>query len=68
MKVVSMCAFKQKKGIVFVRNINNLFHRFCIVKECRLHCEIIETLYERCVRRNIPIDIDDLFGQVMQTI
>lgn len=53
------------KTIVLERTVNGKIHRTTITKNCFMHCDIINDLYSRALKRNVPIDIDDLFNMVV---
>ncbi len=54
------------KTITLERQINNRIHRVTLTADVHLHCELIEQLINRCIRRGILIDPDALFDQVKE--
>lgn len=55
-----------KKTIILERTINGKRHRARLSQACFLHCEIIESLFNRLIRLNVTLDIDELFNQVVE--
>ena len=55
------------KAVILERKIKGKIHRTELHEECRLHIDIIEKLFNRALRRNIVIDIDQLIDTLKET-
>ena len=55
------------KAVILERKIKGKIHRTALREECRLHIDIIEKLFNRALRRNIVIDIDQLIDTLKET-
>lgn len=55
-----------RKTVILERTINGRKHRATLSRTCFLHCDIIEALYNRLIRLDVVLDIDQLFNQVVE--
>ena len=55
------------KAVILERKIKGKIHRTELHEECHLHIDIIEKLFNRALRRNIVIDIDQLIDTLKET-
>lgn len=55
-----------QKTIILERIVKGRIHRTRLTRPCFLHCDIIEQLFNRLVRLNPLVDIDELFNQVVE--
>jgi hypothetical protein len=53
--------------VTFERRVNGRIHRFSYSKDCRLHADIYEAVFERALRRGVIVDINSLIDSVVAT-
>ncbi|MFH0754582.1 MAG: hypothetical protein V2A70_08455 [Candidatus Omnitrophota bacterium] len=60
-----VCSSIYKHTVIFERVVNGRVHRFKYSKDCRLHSDIYEAVFDRALRRNVVVDINDLIDSVV---
>lgn len=57
---------KEMLTIILERKKQDKIHRTVLRGNVRLHCELAEQLVDRCVRRGVVIDPDEIFGEIVE--